>query len=64
MIALLIASAVAARWARITPNRHHFELAGWPETTVIVRFWLVSGAFVAVAVAIFVADFTHQVAPP
>jgi phospho-N-acetylmuramoyl-pentapeptide-transferase len=48
----------------ITPIHHHFELAGWPETTVIARFWLVSGAFVAAAVAIFVADFTRQVALP
>jgi hypothetical protein len=31
---------------------------------VIIRFWLISGAFVATAVAIFVADFTHQVAQP
>ena len=27
---------------RMTPLHHHFELEGWPETTVTARFWLVS----------------------
>jgi phospho-N-acetylmuramoyl-pentapeptide-transferase len=45
---------------RLSPIHHHFELAGWPETTVIIRFWLIAGASVAAAVAIFVADFTAQ----
>ncbi len=29
---------------RMAPIHHHFELAGWPETTVIVRFWILAGA--------------------
>ena len=49
------------RLFRLSPIHHHFELAGWPETTVIIRFWLIAGASVAAAVAIFVADFTAQV---
>jgi phospho-N-acetylmuramoyl-pentapeptide-transferase len=52
------------RLFRLSPLHHHFELVGWPETTVIVRFWLISGAFVAAAVAVFMADFTHQNALP
>ena len=28
---------------RMAPLHHHFELAGWPETTVIVRFWILAG---------------------
>ena len=28
----------------MAPIHHHFELGGWPETTVIVRFWLLAGA--------------------
>jgi phospho-N-acetylmuramoyl-pentapeptide-transferase len=27
---------------RMSPLHHHFELAGWPETTVTARFWLAS----------------------
>jgi phospho-N-acetylmuramoyl-pentapeptide-transferase len=48
----------------LSPIHHHFEVKGWPETRVIVRFWLISGACVAAAVAIFVADYTHQAALP
>ena len=28
---------------RMAPIHHHFELVGWPETTVIVRFWILAG---------------------
>jgi len=58
------ASGRRRRLFRLSPLHHHFELVGWPETTVIVRFWLISGACVAVGVAIFVADYTHQAALP
>ena len=58
------ASGRRHRLFRLSPIHHHFELAGWPETTVIIRFWLISGACVATAVAIFVADYTHQAALP
>jgi phospho-N-acetylmuramoyl-pentapeptide-transferase len=42
---------------RMAPIHHHFELKGWPETTVIIRFWIIAGIFVAVGVGIFYADF-------
>ena len=32
---------------------------GWPETTVIVRFWLLAGLGVALALGFFYADFIH-----
>lgn len=47
------------RMFRLSPIHHHFEMAGWPETTVIIRFWLISGIFVVLGIGIFVADFTH-----
>ena len=28
---------------RMAPIHHHFELGGWPETTVIIRFWILAG---------------------
>jgi len=58
------ASGRRRRLFRLSPLHHHFEVVGWPETTVIVRFWLISGACVAAGVAVFVADYTHQVAAP
>jgi phospho-N-acetylmuramoyl-pentapeptide-transferase len=42
---------------RMAPIHHHFELAGWPETTVIVRFWVLGGLFCALGLGIFYADF-------
>ena len=42
---------------RMAPVHHHFELAGWPETTVIVRFWILAGLFTALGLGVFYADF-------
>ena len=41
----------------MAPIHHHFELAGWPEFTVIVRFWIVAGLAVAFALGLFYAEF-------
>jgi phospho-N-acetylmuramoyl-pentapeptide-transferase len=46
---------------RLSPIHHHFEMVGWPETTVIIRFWLIAGIFVVCGLGLFVADFTNQV---
>ena len=54
------ASGRKKRLFKMSPIHHHFELSGWPETTVIIRFWIISGICVATAVAIFIADFTQQ----
>jgi phospho-N-acetylmuramoyl-pentapeptide-transferase len=45
---------------RMAPIHHHFELAGWPETTVIVRFWILAGACTALALGVFYADFLSK----
>ncbi len=42
---------------RMAPIHHHFELIGWPETTVIVRFWVLAGLCAALAVGLFYTDF-------
>jgi phospho-N-acetylmuramoyl-pentapeptide-transferase len=42
---------------RMAPIHHHFELLGWPETTVIIRFWILAGLCTALALGIFYADF-------
>ena len=52
------ASGRKRRLFRMSPIHHHFELVGWPETTVIIRFRIISGLCVAAALALFIADFT------
>lgn len=47
------------RILRMAPIHHHFELKGWPETTVIVRFWILTGIAVALGVGVFYADFLN-----
>ena len=44
----------------MAPIHHHFELAGWPEFTVIVRFWVLSGLSVAFGIGLFYADFLSK----
>ncbi len=45
------------RVLRMAPIHHHFELGGWPETTVIIRFWILGGIATAMAVGVFYADY-------
>ncbi len=42
---------------RMAPVHHHFELGGWPETTVIIRFWILAALTTALAIGLFYADF-------
>ncbi|MEP7177887.1 MAG: phospho-N-acetylmuramoyl-pentapeptide-transferase [Pseudonocardiales bacterium] len=42
---------------RMAPLHHHFELGGWQEVTIIVRFWILAGLAVAFGMGLFYADF-------
>jgi phospho-N-acetylmuramoyl-pentapeptide-transferase len=42
---------------RMAPFHHHFELAGWTENTVIVRFWIIAGLAVAFGLGVFYAAY-------
>jgi len=53
------ASRRTRRLFRMSPVHHHFELVGWPETTVIIRFWLISAVCVAAALGLFIGDYTR-----
>ena len=41
----------------MSPIHHHFEILGWPESTIIVRFWILAGLAMALGLGIFYADF-------
>lgn len=45
---------------RMAPLHHHFELLGWHEVTIVVRFWLIHALGVALAIAIFYAEWIRQ----
>jgi phospho-N-acetylmuramoyl-pentapeptide-transferase len=51
------------RVLRMAPIHHHFEVGGWSEFTITVRFWLFAGICVALAIGIFYADFLHLLGP-
>jgi phospho-N-acetylmuramoyl-pentapeptide-transferase len=38
------------------PIHHHFQAIGWPETKVVMRFWLISAVTAAAGVIIFLLD--------
>ena len=42
---------------RMAPFHHHFELVGWAETTVIVRFWLLTAISCGLGVALFYSEW-------
>ena len=42
---------------RMAPLQHHFELLGWAETTIVIRFWLVCGLFIALGMGIFYVEW-------
>jgi phospho-N-acetylmuramoyl-pentapeptide-transferase len=42
---------------RMAPLQHHFELLGWAETTIVIRFWLISGLCIALGLGIFYVEW-------
>lgn len=44
----------------MSPIHHHFELKGWQETTVVVRFWIIGGLCVLAGIGMFYAEWVVQ----
>ncbi|SFK05171.1 Phospho-N-acetylmuramoyl-pentapeptide-transferase [Streptomyces pini] len=42
---------------RMAPLQHHFELKGWSEVLVVVRFWIIQGMCVIVGIGLFYAGW-------
>jgi phospho-N-acetylmuramoyl-pentapeptide-transferase len=51
------------RLFRMAPFHHHFELAGWAETTVIIRFWLLAAICCALGLGIFYSEWLAATEP-
>lgn len=43
------------RLFRMAPLQHHFELLGWGEVTIVIRFWIIAGIGVAAGLGLFYA---------
>ncbi|HUQ00260.1 MAG TPA: phospho-N-acetylmuramoyl-pentapeptide-transferase [Aeromicrobium sp.] len=46
---------------RMAPLQHHFELVGWAEITIVVRFWILSGLFVMAGLGVFYYEWVTGV---
>ncbi|MEO6826244.1 MAG: phospho-N-acetylmuramoyl-pentapeptide-transferase [Microbacteriaceae bacterium] len=44
----------------MSPIHHHFELKGWAEITVVVRFWIIAGLLIAAGVGTFYLEWLSQ----
>ena len=42
---------------RMAPIHHHFELLGWEQITVTIRFWIIAGLCVAFGLGLFYAEW-------
>ncbi|HZZ46840.1 MAG TPA: phospho-N-acetylmuramoyl-pentapeptide-transferase [Pseudonocardia sp.] len=56
---IVVFRATRRRLFRMAPFHHHFELAGWAETTVIVRFWLLAAICCAIGLGIFYSEWLN-----
>ncbi len=57
IIQIISFRSTGKRVFRMAPLQHHFELVGWAETTIVVRFWILAGIGVAGGLGIFFADY-------
>jgi phospho-N-acetylmuramoyl-pentapeptide-transferase len=42
---------------KMAPLQHHFELMGWGEVTIVLRFWIIAGLGVAMGLGLFYAQW-------
>ncbi|GAA1769374.1 phospho-N-acetylmuramoyl-pentapeptide-transferase [Nocardioides hankookensis] len=45
---------------RMTPIHHHFEMLGWEQITIVIRFWIITGLCVAGGLGIFYAEWVAR----
>lgn len=46
---------------KASPLHHHFEMKGWAEVTIVVRFWIISGLFVGAGIGAFYLEWLLRV---
>jgi phospho-N-acetylmuramoyl-pentapeptide-transferase len=45
------------RLFKMAPLQHHFELLGWGEVTIVLRFWIIAGLSVSLGLGLFYAEW-------
>ena len=45
---------------RSSPLHHHFEMKGWAEVTIVVRFWIIAGLFVTLGIGLFYIEWLSR----
>ncbi len=45
---------------RMAPLHHHFELMGWGEVTIVIRFWIIAGLCTGLGVGLFYAEWVSS----
>lgn len=61
VLQILAFRTTGRRVFRMAPFHHHFELAGWAETTVIIRFWLLTAITCGLGVALFYGEWLSAI---
>lgn len=61
VIQIIAFRSTGRRVFRMAPFHHHFELVGWAETTVIIRFWLLTAIACGLGLALFYSEWLHAI---
>ena len=61
VIQVAVFRTTGRRVFRMAPFHHHFEMLGWQEATIIVRFWILAGIGVALGLGLFYAEYLYRV---
>ena len=61
VVQIIAFRSTGRRVFRMAPFHHHFELAGWAETTVIIRFWLLTAIACGLGVSLFYSEWLSAI---
>jgi phospho-N-acetylmuramoyl-pentapeptide-transferase len=50
-------SGVGKRLFRMAPLQHHFEMLGWEQVNVVIRFWIIQGLCTVIGLGLFYAEW-------
>ncbi len=59
VLQILVFRTSGRRLFRMAPFHHHFELGGWADTTVIIRFWLLTAISIGLGLSLFYSEFKN-----